>query len=898
MKRLRLRRRWLLWLLIIAFVWVVITRFTEIQKLADTLAQGLWQWVLAAALFQVLYYIVYTTVYKAAFHTVEVESKVSELLPVFFSSIFVAVVAPTGGASMAALFMDDAARRGQSAARTAAGFVLVLVADFFTFGLILIIGLLYLFAQHDLQPYQIVGTLALLAMIGSLTGVLMMGVWQPLRLRRLLNWVQRFVNHTAALLKRPAWLADDWADRNASEMSEAALAMMTYPQRLLRTLAAALGTHLCSIASLYALFMAFQEPIQFGPLVAGFAMGELFLIVSPTPWGIGVVEGVMVLVYSSLGVPTETAAVVTLAYRGLSLWLPLAIGFFLLRRVKSFGEQEHSRAELSSVRAVAILTALMGLVSLVSSVTPSASNRLAIMEQMAPIGLSYGGHLIIALAGFALLLLAFGLWRRKRLAWLLTLIILDVSIVTHLVKGLDYEEAIAAAALATWLWVLYPHFHARLDPVSARQWPRALLAAVLYTLAYGTLGFYMLGQHFGTSYSPEGALQQTVTLFTHFRNPGVAPLTSLGQYFVDSVYIVAAVTFVYALLLGLRPAVVPQAASPAEREQARYIVMTHGRSPLARLTLLNDKSYYFSAGGSLVAYVPKGRVALALGDPIGPPADVAAAIGGFQAHCAVRDWQPAFYQAGPDHLSHYRSAGFETLCIGHEGITDLSVFSLEDPSSWALRSHVNRLTELGYRCQIYSPLLPDSLLHELRAVSDEWLRKSGSPEKRFASGWFDDDYLRTSRVITVRDPDGSLSAFANILPEYQSRELALDLIRYRHELQVGTMEFMFVNLIRWASAQGYTRLNLGLTVSVDVNAYAEDRVMERSLHYLSEHLTRFYKFKVQRPFQEQFKPEWSPRYLVYPGRISLPSVVLALIRADSDDGLWSGYFKDLIGTAS
>ena len=86
-----MKRRWILWFLIIAFIWLVITRFTEVQKLAATLAQGQWQWVLAAAFLQLLYYIVYAALYQAAFYNVEVESSTRELLPVTFGSIFTAV---------------------------------------------------------------------------------------------------------------------------------------------------------------------------------------------------------------------------------------------------------------------------------------------------------------------------------------------------------------------------------------------------------------------------------------------------------------------------------------------------------------------------------------------------------------------------------------------------------------------------------------------------------------------------------------------------------------------------------------------------------------------------------------------------------------------------------------
>jgi uncharacterized membrane protein YbhN (UPF0104 family) len=62
----------------------------------------------------------------------------------------------------------------------------------------------------------------------------------------------------------------------------------------------------------------------------------LFWMVSITPQGIGMVEGAMVLVCTSLGVPAAEATAITLAFRGLSLWLPLLVGFFLLRRLRTF----------------------------------------------------------------------------------------------------------------------------------------------------------------------------------------------------------------------------------------------------------------------------------------------------------------------------------------------------------------------------------------------------------------------------------------------------------------------------------------------------------------------------------------------------------------------------------
>ena len=51
---------------------------------------------------------------------------------------------------------------------------------------------------------------------------------------------------------------------------------------------------------------------------------------------------------------------------------------------------------------------------------------------------------------------------------------------------------------------------------------------------------------------------------------------------------------------------------------------------LARLALLDDKLYYFSAAGSMIAYVVEGRTAIVLGDPIGPLSDLPELHRGFQ----------------------------------------------------------------------------------------------------------------------------------------------------------------------------------------------------------------------------------------------------------------------------
>jgi uncharacterized protein (TIRG00374 family) len=85
------------------------------------------------------------------------------------------------------------------------------------------------------------------------------------------------------------------------------------------------------MAVLVSVFLAFRVPFSAGTIIGGFAITYLFLIVSPTPSGIGIVEGIMPLALSSLRVPWEQAVIITLAYRGITFWIPLAVGAFALR---------------------------------------------------------------------------------------------------------------------------------------------------------------------------------------------------------------------------------------------------------------------------------------------------------------------------------------------------------------------------------------------------------------------------------------------------------------------------------------------------------------------------------------------------------------------------------------
>jgi phosphatidylglycerol lysyltransferase len=878
-----MKKRWIFLVLIVLFLWVVISRFTELKQLETTLAGGQWSWVLAAIFSQIVFYIVCTASYQAAFFTVGIATRSRDLIPVVLGSLFVNVVVPSGGVGGAALFADDLSRRGKSAAKTAAGLLLQLAADYAALIILLIPGFVFLFSQRDLKSYEVVaGFILILATVG-LTFALLLGIWKPEWLRRLFGWSQRTANWLFGRLQRTLTLGDEWAQKNADEFNQASAAIATNPSGLMRTVGILLVSHVLHITTLYLLFRAFNQPIGLGALIAGYAIGMLFWIITPTPQGIGIVEGVMALTFTSLDIPTAVGATVTLAFRGLTLWLPMLLGFFAVQRMRNFGDNQHTLTETWGVRFAAILVALMGVINVVSAVTPALAGRIATFEKYSPLAVRHGGHLTAALSGFALLTLARNLWRRKRVAWLLTLIVLGISIISHLVKGLDYEEALLAGGLLVVLWLMRDHFHARSDRPSIQQGLRVLAGALLFTLAYGISGFFLLDHHYSVNFGFWAALRQTVVMFTQFYDPGLTPMTHFGRFFANSIYSVGAVTLGYAGLMLLRPVFLREPANPQDRARVAEIVGEFGHSSLARFLLFNDKRYYFSPGGSVIAYVLVGRTAVTLGDPVGPEQDLLPSVQTFSDLCRRNDWLPVFYQTLPETLDLYKKAGFEALSIGEEGIVNLETFTLEGKEGKPLRAPVNKLANAGYTFTVHQPPIPDALLEELRTISDEWLTIMHGSEKRFSVGWFDDEYIRNSPIGAVHAPEGWVTAFANFVPEYRRNEITVDLMRRRHQIENGTMEFLFVGLFQWAKTQGYSGFNLGLSALSGVGEGAGDQAIERVMHWVYEHVDQFYNFKGLHAFKEKFQPDWSPRYLIYPGAANLAQAWLAVMGANSGE---------------
>lgn len=158
-----------------------------------------------------------------------------------------------------------------------------------------------------------------------------------------------------------------------------------------------------------------------------------------------------------------------------------------------------SRARPTGViRAGFVLAiAVMGAINSLTVLLPAGPGRLALLGSLlnllAPFAPSIWpvlstGRTLALILGFFLLVIAFGLARGKRRAWQLALLLLPLSALAHLVKGLAVGEALLALFL--WLGLLRSasFFRVASDPWRLRQGVTLLVFGVLLLVVYTVSG--------------------------------------------------------------------------------------------------------------------------------------------------------------------------------------------------------------------------------------------------------------------------------------------------------------------------------------------------------------------------------------------------------------------------
>jgi phosphatidylglycerol lysyltransferase len=425
------------------------------------------------------------------------------------------------------------------------------------------------------------------------------------------------------------------------------------------------------------------------------------------------------------------------------------------------------------------------------------------------------------------------------------------------------------------LWWFRSHFEADSDPLRVRWGLAALAGGFALAIFYAIFGIEVLSSQLSPEAGPvqglESLLQALIGNPTQYR-----ALTERASWFLNTLPVVSYALVLIALLQLLRPVLAPRAAA-ADRQRVHDLLKKWGRNHISHLAVFGAESYHWFDEEGCVAFSLEGRTALALGDPICPPALLRRGVESFVNYCERQDWIPAFYQA--DREREYRDLSFALVTIGSEAVIQTKTFALEGKERRDVRYSVKRCDKERVRFDFMSgPAALAVHSDELRDVSGVWLRSRRGPELSYSLG----------TLSTLTDPDitvglaytagGRLDAFVSWLPVPARRAWTLDLMRRRPDSVYGVMEALIVRSIEHASREGIVEVSLGVAPRVITTTDAPAAV-DRALRTMYWGLDRFQRSRSLHQFKSKFSPRWEDRYLAVPGASTLPEVLIALVRA-------------------
>ena len=535
-------------------------------------------------------------------------------------------------------------------------------------------------------------------------------------------------------------------------------------------------------------------------------------------------------------------------------------------------------------RLLGLAVSITGLVNIVSALTPSLRDRFhALRELVTPLSAEIAAG-ATAVLGVALLLVGRGISQRKRIAYQVGLATLLLSTGTHLVKGLDVEEAALTAGIAGVLFWNRRIFIAGPDRLRWRTLARVIPTVVVIDFAYGMGGLFLRHNLLHPNLTFTRAFVETGSRLVGMSGPLSIDGRFFSKWFPLSITAIGAFSIAYIVSLLLAPVAERAGGRRAEREDVRAMIERTDGDTLDPFALRRDKRYVFSPDGrAVVAYRYLNGVGLASGDPVGDPASFQDAINAFIELCDRNGWRPAVYGARVDRIPFYERAGLKSLYIGDEAIIDVPSFSLEGRKMRNVRQSVAHSARAGVTTEVQREgELDPTLRRALVGISDRHL--AGAPERGFSMGL---DGVLTGRdpdtvVIICRDREGAPIAFQRYVPCKAGAGLSLDAMRRDTGVPGGVNEQMIVDIVEWGRAHGVMEVSLNFAAFRNMLEKDTDiSKVEALAAWIIRKLPSYIQIDTLRKFNKKFRPRWVPRYAIYRSAIDIAALGIAALNAEA-----------------
>lgn len=535
------------------------------------------------------------------------------------------------------------------------------------------------------------------------------------------------------------------------------------------------------------------------------------------------------------------------------------------------------------------LVYLIGLVNILTGLRHSLRGRLGSLANVLPGVVTDAATAATIVSGILLIALAHSLKRTKRRAWLAGVVLLALSVVLHLARGMHAPVATVLAALGLVLLVVYrPQFRALGDPRT--RW--GALGAFLALLAGSfTIGLLLLatlrhtivggwpGLGAALAYVAQGLVGSAGDLTFHADRDRVEDL-------------VGAILLALGLMTALVPVYLffrspnqPSRLTPEDDARVRALLDVHPDS-LGYFATREDKHIVWSESGkSGIGYRVVSGVMLAGGDPLGDREAWPGAIRAFLAEAHAHGWTPAVLGCSEvAGTTWVRETGFQALEIGDEAIVDAETFTIEGRSMRNVRQMVNRVRRLGYTTELVR--VRDTTAEErAQAEQDAVDWRVGATERGFS--------MATSRALDIEhDPDsivvralrdGRVEGLLKFVP-WGSDGMSLDLMRRNPKADPGINELLIVDALTLAKQHGIHRVSLNFAMFRSAFERGERLGAGPVLRMWRRFLiigNKWFQLESLYKFNAKFQPQWLPRYVIYPRVADIARVGIAMGRAEA-----------------
>ena len=535
---------------------------------------------------------------------------------------------------------------------------------------------------------------------------------------------------------------------------------------------------------------------------------------------------------------------------------------------------------------LAAATLLLGLLDVISAVTPEQRNRLMTLRSVIPLSVAHVASATTAVTGILLMMLAHGLRRRKRRAWRAAVALLVISIALHLAKGLDAEEAAIAAVVSVLLVTQRREFYAAGDPTTRWRAPFVFVGMLATSFLTGMVLLYARGGALVGSPSLSARAEHVLYGLVGVAGPVHFRTDRASDIFFDILLALGMATALVTAYLALRASEPAARLTDDDERRLREVLARQGeRDSLGYFALRRDKAVVFSeTGKAAVSYRVVSGVMLASGDPLGDPEAWPGAIKVFVDEARRHAWVPAVM--GCSELGGevwVREAGLRAIELGDEALVDVDDFTLEGRAMRNVRQMVTRVERAGYKTDVRR--VRDMTPHEIGEIRRQAAAWRGAEVERgfsMALGRFGDPSDGDCVAVTATKDD-RLAAVLHFVP-WGRDGLSLDLMRRDRAADPGLNELLIVAALRAAPDLGVTKLSLNFAVfrsALERGGRLGAGPVLRLWRELLLIASRWFQIESLYRFNAKFRPVWEPRFVCYRNAREVPRVAIAALEAEA-----------------